>query len=383
VKIFRPIWAEIDCDNLAYNLSLIRNIVGRGVKIMAVVKADGYGHGAGQAARVLRGAGADVLGVASLEEAMQLREAGIDGDIFILGYTLPEWAEHVVEGGFIQTVYHLNLAVALQKEAKRLGKKVRVQVKIDTGMGRIGLMPEKAAFFIQEIAAMDGIALDGIFTHLSCADLPGNDFTIEQFARFEELLAQLKERGIEMPCVHVCNSAGILRYPQCYCDMVRPGILLYGLYPSPAMKELNGGFRPVMAIKTNIIELKTVPAGAKISYGATFTAKRPTRIATFPAGYADGYSRRLSNKGHVLVQGKRAPIIGNVCMDFTMADVTGIPNVNVNDEVVLVGKQGAERILFDELAGHMDTINYEVVSLIGKRVPRVYTNYTGGNPAEL
>jgi alanine racemase len=230
---------------------------------------------------------------------------------------------------------------------------------------------------------MDGLSLDGIFTHLSSADVMDSDYSLEQLERFDSLLKELRDREINVPCVHVANSAGILRYPDCYHDMVRPGIMLYGMYPSVEMKKLNGDFRPAMAIKTSIIELKTVPTKAQISYGCTFTASRPTRIATMPAGYADGFSRRLSNRGQVLVQGKRAPIVGNVCMDFMMADVTGIPNVNVNDEVVLVGRQGAEEIVFEELASLMDTINYEVVSLIGKRVPRVYTNYTGGNPAEL
>ena len=384
MKIFRPIWAEIDCGNLAGNLSLIRNIVGPSVKIMAVVKADAYGHGAVQAAKALNAAGADLLGVASLEEGIQLRDAGISNDILILGYTQPEWAEAVVQGDFIQTVYHLNLAQSLAREAVRIGRPCRVHVKIDTGMGRIGIMPEKALFFITEILATPGLALDGVFTHLACADDLSSDYSDEQLRRFDLLLAQLRGAAINVPEIHVANSAGILRYPKRRHTMVRPGILLYGLSPSPAMREHSAnGFTPVMSIKTQIIELKTVPAGARISYNGTFTAPRPTRVATVPAGYADGFSRRLSNKGRVLVQGKRAPIIGNVCMDFMMIDVTGVPNVNVNDEVVLVGPQGAEEILFDEAAAHMDTINYEMVTLIGKRVPRIYTNYTGGNPAEL
>jgi alanine racemase len=384
MKIFRPIWAEIDCDNLAHNLTLLRNLANPAVKIIAVVKADAYGHGAVQAAKVLDGAGADMFAVASLEEAMQIREAGIDSDILILGYTQPEWAATVVEGGFIQTVYHLGLAKALQKEADRLGKTVRVHVKIDTGMSRIGLMPEKAVYFVKEIAGIKELVLDGIYTHFSCADDPANDFSKEQLERFEEFLAQLDKHGIARPRIHIGNSATIIRYPEAHFDMVRPGILLYGLYPSPEMaKQFPHDFRPVMSIKTSIVEIKTVPAGARISYGGTFVTQRPTRIATMPAGYADGFSRNLSNRGHVLVQGQRAPIVGNVCMDFLMADVTDVPDVSVNDEVVLVGKLGAERITFDEIAAHMGTINYEAVSLIGKRVPRVYTNYTGGNPAEL
>lgn len=358
-------------------------MVGSGVKVMAVVKADAYGHGAVQAARVLSGAGADMLGVASLEEGIQLREAGIDTDILILGYTQPEWAASVVEGDFIQTVYHLNLAHALRDEARRLGKTCRVHVKIDTGMGRIGIMSRKAAHYIEEIVGMMELKLHGVFTHLSCADEKDSEFTDIQLDRFRTLLGDLDSRGIHAPCIHAANSAAVLRYKDSYFDMVRPGILLYGLAPSPDVKSLCGDFRPVMSIKTSIVELKTVPAGSLISYGGRFKAKKPTRIATVPAGYADGFSRRLSGIGHVLVQGRRAPIIGAVCMDFMMIDVTDIPNVSINEDVVLVGRQGAGEIEFDELAGHIDTINYEVVSLIGKRVHRLYTNYTGGNPAEL
>jgi len=384
MKIFRPIWAEIDCGNLAHNLTVIRGLLKPGTKIMAVVKADAYGHGAVQAAKVLSRAGADMFAVASLEEGIQLREAGVSSDILILGYTQPEWAQAVVQGDFIQTVYHLGLARALQREALSLNKTARVHVKIDTGMSRIGLLPEKAAYFVREIAASDGLSLDGVFTHLSCADDPGNDFSDEQLARFDDFLAQMDRHGVARPRIHICNSAGIVRYPGAHADMVRPGIVLYGLYPSPAFAErFPLDLRPVMSVKTSIVELKTVPSGARISYGGTFVTKRPARIATMPAGYADGFSRALSNRGFVLVQGQRAPIVGNVCMDFLMADVTDVPGVSVNDEAVLAGKQGAERISFDEIAALMNAINYESVSLIGKRVPRVYTNYTGGNPAEL
>ena len=384
MKIFRPIWAEIDCDNLSHNYSLIRKAVGPDVKIMAVVKADAYGHGAVQAAKVLASAGADMFGVASVEEGRQLREAGIQDDILILGYSQPEWADRIVERGFIQTVYHLNLAAALDREAARLNKTCRVHVKIDTGMSRIGIMPEKAVHFIREVASMKNLELHGVFTHFACADVLDNNVSEEQLERFNELLAVMTEQGLDVPCVHASNSAAVLRYPNSHYDMVRPGILLYGLYPAPGMREAYGeDFRPVMSIKTSIVEIKTVPSGTRVSYGGTFAAPRATRVATMPAGYADGFSRRLSNRGHVLVQGQRAPIIGTVCMDFMMADVTDIPHVNVNDEVVIVGRQGNEEITFDEVAAHIGTINYEVVSLIGKRVPRVYTNYTGGNPAEL
>ncbi len=383
MKIFRPIWAEIDCDAVEHNLKLIRGKVGDKVRIMGVVKADAYGHGAVAVSKSLLHAGANALAVASLEEAFQLRDAGIKCDILILGYTQPNWASAVVEGGFIQTVYHLNLAKALSAEAVRLKKDVRVHIKIDSGMGRIGIQPEHAIHFIKEVSSLEGIVLDGAFTHLSMADDMDAVYTAKQLERFDGMISELKAAGITIPSVHAANSAAAVLNPEAAYDLVRPGILLYGLTPSMAMKDKVTEFRPVMTVKTTIVELKTVPAGSRISYSGTFTAPGPTRIATLPAGYADGFSRRLSNRGHVLAGGRRAPIIGNVCMDFMMADVSGTPDAKVGDEVVLIGRQGVNAIEVDEIAALMDTINYEVVTLIGKRVARVFTNYIAGNPNEI
>jgi alanine racemase len=383
MKIFRPIWAEIDCDKVEHNFKLIREKVGASVKVMGVVKADGYGHGAIAVSKSLLHAGVDTLAVASLEEAEELRRAGIGGEIMILGYTQPNWASAVVEGDFTQTVYHLNLARALSAEALRQKKTVQVHVKVDSGMGRIGIEPELAAPFIREVARLDGIELKGVFTHFSMADVAKSDYTKKQISRFESLIRHLKEVGINVPVIHAANSAAVILHPEANFDLVRPGILLYGLSPSPAMKKKVSAYKPVMSVKTTIVELKTVPAGTKISYGGTYTAEHASRIATFPAGYADGFSRRLSNIGSVLVGGRRAPIAGTVCMDFTMADVTDIPDVKVGDEVVLIGRQGNEEIEVDDIAKMLGTINYEVVSLIGKRVQRVFTNYIAGNPNEI
>ncbi len=384
MRIFRPIWAEIDCDKIEHNLRLVRARVGDDVKIMGVVKADAYGHGAVAVSRSLLHAGVDCLAVASLEEAVELRDAGIETDILILGYTQPSWAAEVVEGDFIQTVYHLGLARALSTQAAKQNKTARVHVKIDTGMSRIGIVPERSLPLLKEIGVLDNIRLDGIYTHLSCADDEGGEaYTEMQLDRFDKLIAGLKDEGMAMPALHAANSAAALRCDRARYDMVRPGIVLYGLAPSAAMRKYVADFKPAMTIKSTIVELKTVPEGTKISYSGTYVTKRPTRVATLPAGYADGFSRRLSNTGRVLVNGCEAPVIGNVCMDFMMVDVTDVPAVGVENEAVLIGRQGDLEITVDEIAAILGTIDYEVVSLIGKRVHRVYTNYIAGNPNEI
>ncbi len=382
MKIFRPIWAEIDCDRVESNFRLIKQKVTEDIKINGVVKADAYGHGAVAVGRSLIHAGADGLCVASLEEACELRSAGIESPILILGYTQPGWASYVVEGGFTQTVYHLALARALSAEAVRQRKTVPVHIKIDSGMGRVGVQPERAADLIRDIAALDGIVVDGVFTHFSCAD-SDDDYTAWQIQRFGQLIGELETRGVRPRHIHASNSAAILKHKSAGFDMVRPGILLYGLCPSPALADDAADFRPAMTIKSTIVEIKTIAAGEKVSYGGTFRADRQTRIATIPAGYADGFSRKLSNRGRVLINGYYAPVAGNVCMDFMMIDVTDVPGVRIGDDVVLVGRQGACEISIDEIAAIMDTINYEAVSLIGKRVHRVFVNYLAGNPNEI
>ncbi|HOO55228.1 MAG TPA: alanine racemase [bacterium] len=383
MKIFRPIWAEIDCDRVERNLRVVRDMVGNGVKIMGVVKADAYGHGAVPVSKSLLHAGADSLAVASLEEAVELRQAGIGADILILGYTQPGWASAVVEGGFSQTVYHLNLARALSHEAGKQRRRVPVHIKIDTGMRRIGLEPEKAIHFIKETASLDGLKLKGIYTHFSMADDDGDEYSDYQLRRFNELVSLLKSEGIDVPFLHTANSAAVLRYPETHFDMVRPGILLYGLSPSKFLKERTADFKPVMTVKTTIVEMKTIEPGSRVSYSGTFRAERKSRIATLPAGYADGFSRKLSNCGSVLVGGRKAPIVGNVCMDFMMVDVTDLPGAKVGDEVILIGRQGDMEIHMDDIADHLGTINYEVASLIGKRVTRVFINYLAGSPNEV
>lgn len=383
MRIFRPIWAEINCDNLVHNLGEMRARAGAATRLMAVVKADAYGHGATAVARVLGAAGADSFAVASLEEAISLREAGIEKDILVLGYTQTAWASEVVEYRVAQALYHHDLALALSREAEKRGRRVKAHVKIDTGMGRVGIAPENAIHFIMGISELPGIEVEGVFTHFSCADSPDDDYTPGQIAAFERLLKEIEAAGLTIKLRHAANSAGALRYPASRLDMVRPGITLYGLFPSEAMRTQSVDLRPVMSIKSRVVELKTVPRGARISYSGTFTAEGPRRIATLPVGYADGFTRRLSNRGFALIAGRRAPIVGNVCMDFIMADVTGAPDVKLNDEATLIGRQGREEISVEEIAALMDTINYEVVTLIGKRVPRVYTHYSSGSLLDI
>lgn len=383
MRIFRPIWAEINCDNLIYNFGLARETVGSEVRVMAVVKADAYGHGAVAVARVLSTAGVDAFGVASLEEAIELREAGIAGNILVLGYTQPTWASEVVEYDVQQTLYHQNLALALSREATARNRIVKIHVKIDTGMGRIGISPENALPFIENLFKLPGIKVEGIFTHLSCVDILDEEYTASQLTRFSHLISELDSAGLKIPTRHAANSAGTLHYPLSHLDMVRTGIMIYGLFPSEQFKTIKTGLRPAMSIKSMVVELKTVSAGTRISYSGTFKTTKTTRIATLPVGYADGFSRRLSNTGSVLIAGRRAPIVGNVCMDFLMVDVSNVPEVKVNDEAALVGRQGGEEISVDEIAAQLGTINYEVITLIGKRVHRVYTHYSSGNPLNI
>jgi len=383
MKIFRPIWAEIDCDGIEHNFKLIKERLKKNTGIMAVVKADAYGHGAIAAAKSLVHAGANSFAVASLEEANELRQSGIKKAILVLGYTQPNWASAVVEGGFEQTIYHLNLAKAISNEAIKQKKTIDVHVKIDTGMHRIGVEAESSVHLINEIRKLEGLRLKGVYTHFSCADEDDREYTEYQIKRFGILLKNLKSEKIEVSTVHAANSAAALKYPETHFDSVRPGILLYGLAPSVPMRKTIEDFRPVMSVKSTVVELKTVNPGARISYGGTFVAKNKRRIATLPAGYADGFSRKLSNRGDVLIGGVRCPIVGNVCMDFLMTDVSDVPNIRVGDDAVLIGRQGNEEIKVDDIADIIGTINYEVVTLIGKRVKRVFTNYIAGNPNDI
>jgi len=366
-------WAEIDLDAIAHNTREIKKLTGSKVEMMGVVKADAYGHGVLEVVRTLLDNGVTQLAVSMLDEAIQIRKMGIDVPILVLNYTDPARADEIIHNRVTQTVFSTDLAQALSAAAVRLGKDVRIHVKVDTGMTRVGFIPGyNAVRNIMEISRLPGIILEGIFTHFASADESDKSYTLMQFERFMNLCTELTRAGIHIPVKHVCNSAGILQYPEMHLDIVRPGIILYGLYPS---REVAGkiDLRPAMTLKANVIFVKDVDKDTYVSYGRTFRTDRKSRIATIPIGYADGYTRLMSNKGRMLVNGEYAPVIGRICMDQCMLDVTDLKHdVHVGDEVVIFGKQNGSCISVDEIADQVGTINYELVCIIGKRIPRVY-----------
>ncbi|MBM3188900.1 MAG: alanine racemase, partial [Chloroflexi bacterium] len=366
----RPTWVEIDLDALAHNVGRIVGLVGPDVAVMAVLKADGYGHGAIKVARTALNNGVRWLGVACLGEAIALRRAGIAAPILILGYTPPWQAREAVLHEAVCTVFSRPVAEALSRAAADLGRIARVHVKVDTGMGRFGLLPEQALPFVQDIQGLRGLAVDGIFSHLASADELDLTYTRWQLERFEGVLQELRLAGLLPHHVHIANSAAVLRLPESHYNMVRVGLVLYGLNPSED-SPCPADFCPALAFKCQVAQVKALDTGSYVSYGRTFRTERPSRIAVIPVGYADGFRRAPYHWGYVLVRGQRAPIVGRVCMDQTMIDVTDIPGVRDGDEVVLIGSQGGERITVDDVARRLGTINYEVVSEILARVPRV------------
>ncbi len=376
--------AEIDLKAIAHNIKELRRITHPDARLMGVVKANGYGHGAIEVAQCALQNGAKVLGVARIEEGVQIREAGIEVPILIFGYTLPELANDLLEYDLTQTVYTYASAQALSRTAAELRKKIRVHLKVDTGMGRLGLLPQNfqldnsAAINTDAfeetlaIAGLDGLELEGIFTHFATADSADKTYAEDQLDLFMNFLSRLRKAGLEPPVRHAANSAALIDIPQSHLDLVRPGIATYGLYPSDEVNKRHVSLKPAMALKARIIHLKKVPAGFKVSYGTTHQARKPTTIATIPIGYADGLNRLLSSRGQMLVHGQRAPIIGRVCMDLTMLDVGHIDNIQMGDEVAVFGRQGKASITVDEIASLLNTINYEIVSTITARVPRIY-----------
>jgi alanine racemase len=378
------VWAEIDLKAIAHNVAELRRITQPEARLMAVVKANGYGHGAIEVAQCALQNGATTLGVARIEEGIQIREAGIQAPILIFGYTLPEKAADLLEYDLRPCIYTAASARKLSEIAASLGKRIKAHLKVDTGMGRLGQLPQNFktgnsttinADALEEtltIAALDGLELEGICTHFATADSSDKTYAEKQLHLFINYLKGLQQAGLNPPVRHAANSAALIDMPQSHFDMVRPGIAIYGLYPSDEVQKKKVSLKPAMALKARIIHLKKVPAGFKVSYGITHETQKPTTIATVPVGYADGLSRRLSSRGQMLVHGQRVPIIGRVCMDLTMLDVGGIENVQMGDEVVIFGQQGKETLTVDEMAALLNTINYEIVSTITARVPRVY-----------
>jgi alanine racemase len=370
-------WAEVDADSLAANYHAIRSYIHKECKFMAIVKADAYGHGAPFAAKEFEKLGADYFGVSNMEEALQLRNSDITGPILILGYTPPEYAGEMIEKNITQTVLSLDYAKRLSEAAAKSGGKLRVHIKIDTGMSRIGFLYHDSAngaaglAEIVKVSQMQSLDLEGIFTHFAVSDEPELDFTKVQFSRFMEAVSKLAENGVTFRLRHCCNSAGLLNFPQMQLDMVRPGIILYGLTPAAGM-PLPIKLYPVMKLKTVISQVKSLDAGTAVSYGMKYVTESETRIATLPLGYADGFARSLSNNADVLINGKRARVIGRVCMDQCMADVSEISDAAENSIVTVIGPDGEDMVTMEEVAAKMGTINYETACLIGKRVPRVF-----------
>jgi len=362
----RPVRAEIDLDAIEHNVcALCREVAP--ARVLAVVKANGYGHGAVAVSRAALSAGASSLGVACVDEGVQLRRAGVSAPILIMGF-IPSWeAGAVVEHGLTPTVTTKQTALALARFSRERGVRTPVHVKVDTGMARLGLTPPEVAAFGAYLETMESLAVEGVYTHFACADQAEKSFTREQYAAFRAAAEALPAAATR----HVANSATVLDVPEMYLDMVRPGISIYGCYPS-AQTSRSIELRPVLSLKSQVARLHTLPAGATVGYGRTWTAEKPARIALIPCGYADGFPRALSNKGAVLVRGRRAPIVGRVCMDQVMVDVTGVPRLTLGDEVVLIGRQGGEEIPVEEVAALAGTINYEILCAVSARVPRVY-----------
>lgn len=367
----RPTRAEIDLGAIAHNTAELRRKAAAGAELMAVVKADGYGHGAVAVAQAALGAGATWLGVAILEEAVALRQGGIQAPILILGHVPPQQADHVVVYDLRVAVWDLALPRALSQWGQLVGKRVPVHLKLDTGMNRVGVRAEQAVDLARQIVALPGVELEGAFTHLACADAPEPQATEYQYRRFEAALAALGREGIRPRVCHAANSAGLLAHPAVHYDLVRPGIALYGLAPDPA-RPWDADLRPAMRLMSQVVDVREAAPGEGVSYGWEWSAPDRTRIATVPIGYADGYRRLFTNRGEMLLGGRRCRVVGRVCMDHTMIQVPPGLDVAPGDEVVLIGRQGDEIISADDWARALGTINYEVVCLIGGRVPRVY-----------
>lgn len=367
--------AQIHLNAFKHNLGRIRSLLEPQVKIMAVVKANGYGHGAIPCAKAALEADADWLGVAILNEGVELRDNGIDAPVLVMGGVFPGEAQDLVHHGLSTSVSDFSLAQELSRQAEKQGKTVGIHIKIDTGMGRLGMRPEDLPGFMEQAQKLKNLRIEGIFTHLSSADEADPEFTLGQLSRLDQAIESLKSKGISLPMVHAANSSGILNFTASHLDMVRPGISLYGtlgLSGKSSNPNALPDLRPVMQWKTKILKISKLPKGTPLSYNRQFTTERDSLIATLPVGYGDGLNRILSNNMDVLVRGQRAPQVGTICMDLCLIDVTDIVGVQPEDEVVLFGQQGNEAITVDEMAERCGTISYEILCNVGKRVPRVY-----------
>lgn len=371
MQSYKRVYAEISLDAIRHNMAEIKRRTGSSTKVMAIIKADGYGHGAVAVAKALDDM-ADYYGVAILEEAIELRKNGIDKPLLILGYTSPRQFADLVTHHVTQTIFDLESAKKLSGIAVSLNMTANIHIAVDTGMNRIGFKTEYESLdTIKQIYSLPNIFIEGAFTHFATADEKDKAFANEQYRRFKEFTDKLEENGVSIPIKHICNSAGIIDF-DCKLDMVRAGIILYGLYPSEEVNKDVIKLKPAMKLKTHVIFVKDVDSGHGISYGLTYVTDKKTKIATLPVGYADGYPRALSSKGHVIINGQYAPIIGRVCMDQMMVDVTGINDIKIENDVTLLGSERNCIITAEELGNMSESFNYEFICGVGKRVPRIY-----------
>ena len=364
-------WCDISLDNLEHNVNQIKSKLNNNTKLCAIVKANAYGHGVEDVASHLVKQGVDYFAVAFIDEAMELREYGFTQPILILGNTPKDTVEKVVEYNITAAVYDVETAKAISAEAQKQNKIAKVHIKVDTGMGRIGFVSnEQSIGEILDVSKLPNIEIEGIFTHFACSDDADEEMTLRQFDKFMYVVQELENNGVVIPVKHCCNSAAIIKYPDMHLDMVRAGVILYGMYPSDIDYDID--LKPLMSFKSTVINVKTMQPGDTISYGATYKVEKPIKVATVAVGYADGYSRLLSNKGRVLVNGCFANILGRICMDQCMIDVTNVHNISIGDEVILFGADKNENLPVEELAVKLGTINYEIPCVINNRVPRCY-----------
>lgn len=368
----RPVWAEVNLDNIINNINEIKKNI-NAEEIIAVVKANAYGHGAIDVAPILVESGADKLAVATLSEALELREAGIKVPILILGYTDVSFAEMLINNDIEQTVYSLDYAKELSKKAEALGKIAKIHIAVDTGMGRIGFLPNKKSVEeVVEISKLINLKITGVFTHFSNADEEDKSYAHNQIEKFNSFINEIEKREVNLGVKHISNSASIIDIEDAHYNAIRPGIILYGYYPSDYINKDKLKLMPALSLKCQVIHVKELPKGEYIGYGRKFRTERDSVIATLPIGYADGYIRGLYGKAQVIINGKLAPVVGKICMDQCMVDVTDIGPVNVGDEVILLGEDNGIKNNADDMAEILDTINYEILCMIGRRVPRIY-----------
>lgn len=372
MNLSRPVWAEINLDNLAHNMREVRRVTNKNSKITAVIKADGYGHGAVAIAETLLENGADRFAVATLSEAIQVKTSFPNIETMVLGYTPEHLAKEVINNNIIQTIYTLDQAKEFSKVAVSLNKKIIVHIKLDTGMNRLGMVFEdKTIDTILEISKLENLIIEGIFTHFAAADEIDKEYTRQQVEKYKYIIDNLEKRGLNIPLKHVSNSAGIIDLPEYNFDMVRAGIMLYGLYPSKEVNHNVVDLKEVMCLKAQVSFVKNIEVNTGVSYGLRFKCDKKSQVATLPIGYADGYTRMLTGKAKVMIHGSCVPVIGNICMDQCIIDVSGL-DVKIGDEVVLFGGNDINGISIDSVAQSLNTINYEVTCMIDKRVPRVY-----------